>query len=389
MKKYIYFDNAATSFPKPKQVIDSVVKYMSDIGANPSRSAHKLSISAGEIIFETRNEIAKLFNIQNPMRVILCSNATEALNLSIKGTCKKNDHIICSHIEHNSTIRPLKHLEKNNIITLSIAKSNSNGIIDINELEKQITKETKIIIINHASNVSGIVQDLEPIGKLCQKYNLIFIVDASQSAGIIPIDMKKNNISILAFTGHKSLYGPTGTGGMAINDNFDYKTITPLKFGGTGSLSDSIEQPNFLPDMFESGTLNTAGFSGLLEGIKFIKSYQIDKIKKHKEKLIKYFIEKSKNEIENFKCFTDINYPNTGNVSFILENNSSSIVAHKLSQDFNIMCRIGLHCSPLAHKLFGTYPSGSIRFSFGVFNTKSEIDIAIDALKNISENKDI
>ncbi len=385
----IYFDNAATSFPKPQCVSEAVMHYMTKIGANPGRSGHKMSVEAGRIVFKARKSIAALFGLRNPMRVIFTSNATEALNMAILGVLEKGDHAITSSMEHNSTIRPLHEMEKKGIISLSIIQADKTGILDPDKIRKAIRANTKAIIINHASNVVGCIQPIREIGKICRENGVIFIVDCAQSAGIVPIDIDQDNIDILAFAGHKALYGPTGTGGMVIADRFDFKRIKPLKYGGTGSLSDKIEQPDFLPDRFESGTLNVAGLSGLLAGSEYIRHRDggIERILEHKTELQKYFIQKAEMLVEDFCCFSSAQLPSTGVVAFKLNKFSVSEIAQILSDEYGIMCRQGLHCSPLAHQTIGTFPEGTLRFGFSIFNNKEEIDFAVQALKSISEGK--
>jgi cysteine desulfurase family protein len=382
--RIIYFDNAATSFPKPETVVEASLNYLKNIGGNPGRSGHRLSIEAGSEIFSARQALADLFSITNPMKIVLTSNATEALNLSISGTARVRFHVITSSMEHNSTIRPLKELESQGIITLSIIKCSKEGYLDPEDFIKSIKADTKMAVINHASNSFGTVQPLREIGKICREKGIIFIVDAAQSAGIINIDMNKDNIDILAFSGHKSLYGPTGTGGLAISDAFDYKIIKPLKFGGTGSFSDKIIQPDFLPDIFESGTPNAMGIYGLGAGLKFITGTGIDNIRTHKKKLTEYFIEQASSEIKGFINYIPAEYIETGVVAFNIKNIQCSDVSEILSDEYGIMSRAGLQCTPLSHETVGTYPEGTVRFSFGIFNTKEEIDNSITALKNIS-----
>ncbi len=383
----IYFDNAATSFPKPECVTDAVLNYMTQIGANPGRSGHKLSIEAGHIVFKARKSIAALFGLKNPMQVIFTSNATEALNLGIKGILQEGDHVITTSMEHNSAIRPLHELEKQAFISLAIVQADKTGIIDPKKIKEAITVRTKAVVVNHASNVLGCIQPIREIGKICKANGVIFIVDCAQSAGVVPIDINRDNIDILAFAGHKGLYGPTGTGGMVIADDFDHKKIKPLKCGGTGSLSDKIDQPDFLPDRFESGTLNIAGLSGLFAGSQYIqkKPGGIKGIYSHKNELQKHFIQQAEMFVQNFICYSSSNLPSAGVIAFRLKNISVSEAAQILSDKFEIMCRQGLHCSPLAHQTIGTFPEGTLRFGFGIFNTKEEIDIAVHALKSISE----
>ncbi|MCK5074768.1 MAG: aminotransferase class V-fold PLP-dependent enzyme [Calditrichia bacterium] len=384
---FIYFDNAATSFPKPKKVVDAVVDYMVNIGANPGRSGHDLSIKAGKIVFNARKSVAKLFGLKNPMKVIFTSNATDALNLAIQGSIKRGEHVVTSSMEHNSVIRPLKELEKSGKISLSIIKGNRDGLIDVNNIEREIKRNTTVVIINHASNVNGIIQPVKEIGKICIEKKLVFIVDCAQTAGVIPIDINNDNIDLLAFTGHKGLCGPSGTGGLVISDSYDYKKLKPLKYGGTGSLSDKPYQPDFLPDCFESGTLNVTGIAGLHEGINYILNYgkSMEDIFQYKGELVKYFIQTANKSLNSFTFYGGTENVSTGVVSFRLKNISVSKVSEELSAKYKIYCREGLHCAPLAHETIGTFPEGTLRFGFGLFNNKKQIDYAVYALKEIEK----
>jgi cysteine desulfurase family protein len=382
---HIYFDNAATSFPKPREVVDAVLKYMTRIGGNPGRSGHSRSIEAGEIVFSARESAARLFGASSPMRVIFCSNATEALNLAIQGILGKGDHAVTTSMEHNSTIRPLKELENRNVIALTVVPCPS-GLLDLDALEKSIRPSTKLAVVNHASNVFGTLQPLSEIGRLCKMKNIVLLADCAQTAGIIPLDMKNDAIDLLAFSGHKGLCGPTGTGGLVLADGFDHARMRPLKFGGTGSSSDSVYQPDFLPDVYESGTLNAAGLSGLDAGIRYILSLQdgVSGVQRHKKDLSEYFALRAEKNIRGFTAYVPPALIETGVVSFNIDGLEPSDIAFQLSDQYHIMCRSGLHCAPLAHRTMGTFPRGTVRFSFGIFNTREEIDCALLALEEIS-----
>jgi cysteine desulfurase / selenocysteine lyase len=384
----IYFDNAATSFPKPQPVIDAVMKYMTDIGANPGRSGHQLSVSAGEAVFSARRAVASLFSVRSPMRVIFCLNATEALNLSISGLIETEAHFITTSMEHNSSVRPLKEFERFGKISLSIVPCSRNGIVDVDDIEKHITAGTRLMVVNHASNVTGSVQPLRAIGALCRKKNIIMIADCAQSAGIIPLDMQQDNVDLLAFSGHKGLYGPTGTGGLVMADDFDFSLMRPLKYGGTGSASAKIYQPAFIPDKYESGTLNVAGLSGLYAGITHVTSLpdDIHGVRAGKKALVSYFLERART-IPGFTEYVPEELIETGVVSFNIEGIEPSTVVQILAEEYHIMSRPGLHCSPLAHQTIGTFPRGTVRFSFGLFNTEDQVDTAIRALHTISSGK--
>ena len=379
----IYFDNSATSFPKPPEVIDAVLECMREYAANPGRSGHRLSMKAGEVLFRARMKLAQFFGIQNPMAVVFDLNATAALNLAIKGFAYKGLHVVTTSLEHNSTIRPLMRLKEDGIITLDILSGNSLGIIGIEELEKIKRKNTKLLVINHTSNVTGATQPLREICQWCRKNSITSIVDAAQSAGVVDIDMTRDSIDILCFTGHKGLYAPMGIGGMILSDEFDFEKIQPLKEGGTGSLSDAIIQPSFLPDRFESGTLNIPAINALIKGVEFVEQNR-SKIDLKKYELKKRFLEKSE-EIEGIKRYTT--QDNNGVLSFTIDNLTASEITQILSDKYYIMSRQGLHCSPLAHRKIGTYPKGCVRFSFGYFNDMWQIDRAVEALKFIQGDK--
>lgn len=377
----IYFDNAATSFPKPVKVAEAILDYVQNIGANPGRSGHKKAVEAGQIVFETRKSLAQFFGMNNPMHVIFTSNATEALNMAIHGILNPDDHVITSSMEHNSVIRPLHKMQKTGLIDLTIVQTNSTGLLNIEDIRKAIKPQTKAVVINHVSNVNGCMQPIQEIGQICKENDLIFVIDAAQSAGISPIDLKIDHIDLLAVPGHKNLYGPTGTGALLIADGFDFNKIKPLKCGGTGSLSDSIEQPDFLPDMLESGTLNVAGIAGLNAGIEHMHKIGLKAIQQHKEELQKHFLQSALENIPNFEHFSNPSSPAAGVISFQLPGISVSETAQKLSEKYNIMCRHGLHCAPLAHQTLNTFPCGTLRFGFSIFNTKEEVNKAVAALK--------
>jgi len=318
------------------------------------------------------------------MNAVFTSNATEALNTAVKGLLRDGDHVITSAMEHNSVLRPLKRLEEHGMITLTLLDGDERGVLSVEEVLKAIKQGTRAIVLNHMSNVTGTVQPVREIGELCRSKGILMILDCAQSAGIIPVDLCADHIDIACFAGHKGLYGPTGTGGMVIRDGFNFDSITPLKEGGTGSLSDKTVQPAFMPDKFESGTLNVAGIAGLSKGIDFLNSLPegLKSVQLHKQTLQKYFIEKAKKHIKGF--VTQSETDGYGVVSFIIVGLSVSEVTMKLSDRYGIMSRQGLHCAPTAHRRIGTFPEGTVRFGFSVFNTRDEVDIALKALKEIA-----
>lgn len=377
----IYLDNAATSFPKPEQVYKAVMDAMRDYGANPGRSGHKLALQAGRVIYETRELLGKLFNIDNPMNIIFTHNATDGINLAIKGLLKPGDHVITTSMEHNSVLRPLKVLEKVGV-KITIVQCNPIGSIDIKDIEESITDDTKLIVTTHASNVTGTIFPIKDIGRLAAQNDIIYMVDAAQTAGVYDIDVKEMGIDILAFPGHKSLLGPQGTGGVYIREGIE---ITQMKEGGTGSKSDSLVQPDILPDKFESGTPNMPGIAGLGAGIKYILNKGIENIRKHETELTKYFIDELK-KIEHVKIYGPCDIKRQAPVvSINIGEEDSSEVSYIFDQVFDIAVRPGLHCAPLAHKTVGNFEQGCIRFSIGPFNTKTDIEKALEAVKKIAE----
>lgn len=378
----IYLDNAATSFPKPQQVYDEVLNCMKNYAANPGRSSHDMAIEAESKIMETREEISMLFNIKNPLNIVFTSNATEALNIGIKGVLKKGKHVISTIIEHNSVLRPLSSMSRNGV-EVTFLGVNQEGYVDLKAIKKAIKKNTKAIVINHASNVLGTIQHIQEIGKIAKEAGVIFIVDASQSAGVIPIDVVRDNIDILAFPGHKGLFGPPGTGGLYLRKGI---TLSCYTEGGTGSQSNLINQPDFLPDRFESGTRNTPGIAGLGEGIKFIKKVGIENIKKHENMLVEHLVGELR-KIPEIIIYGGINYKNRGSVvSINIEGIDSSEVGYLLNKK-GIAVRTGYHCAPLIHPIIGTVNRGTVRISPGYFNTLENIDELIKAVTYIIKKR--
>ncbi|MEJ8555347.1 aminotransferase class V-fold PLP-dependent enzyme [Tepidibacter sp. Z1-5] len=375
----IYLDNAATTFPKPDKVYEEVLNCMKNYGANPGRAGHKLALEAGRTIYETRENICKLFNIDNPMNIVFTNNATDSLNLAIKGLVNEGDHIVTTSMEHNSVIRPIKTLEKIGV-TNTIVNCNEYGELDVNDIKKAIKENTKLIVTTHASNVCGTLIDIQEVGKIAREMNIAYLVDASQTAGVYNIDVKNMNIDMLALPGHKGLLGPQGTGMLYIREGIN---LNQLKEGGTGSKSEELTQPNIVPDKYESGTPNTPGIAGLNAGIEFILEEGIDNIRKHEEELTQYFLNEL-SLIPIIKVYGTKDAKKQASViSINIGNQDSSEVSFILDSVFDIATRSGLHCAPLAHKTMNTLEQGTVRFSIGYFNTKEDIDKAVKALKSI------
>jgi cysteine desulfurase family protein len=378
-----YLDNAATSYPKPDVVIDTISKFMKNIGATAGRGAYKSAITADRLIFDCRSNICKLFNGKDPSKVIFTYNITDSLNTLINGILNSGDHVITSSLEHNSVWRPLKILERDKNVQISKTPCSPEGITDPKEIEKLIRENTKLIVFTHASNVLGTIQPIREIGAIAKKHNIIFLVDSAQTAGAYPIDVQRDNIDILAFTGHKSLFGPTGTGGFLLNCDIN---LRPLKSGGTGEDSKNPYQPDFLPNKFEAGTLNVAGIVGLGEGIKYISNIGVENIRAKEDKIIEYALERLK-EVPSIHIYGPEDPSKiVGVISFNIKDIPGEEIAFKLDQEYDIMIRVGFHCAPTAHKVMGTYEIGAMRIGIGYFNTKKDIDILVSALKNIVDS---
>ncbi|MGE5633472.1 MAG: aminotransferase class V-fold PLP-dependent enzyme [Caulobacteraceae bacterium] len=375
----IYLDNAATTYPKPEQVYTAVDECLRKYCANPGRGGHKLSLQASRVILEARELVAELFKINSPDRVVFTNNATDSLNLALKGYLKDGDHVITTSMEHNSMLRPLKSLESLGVDT-TIVQCSETGEVDIKDIEKEIRGNTTLIAVTHASNVIGTIMPIAEIGALAKRNNLVFLVDAAQTAGVYDIDVDGMNIDLLAFAGHKSLLGPQGTGGLYIREGIE---LHPMKEGGTGSKSESLYQPEILPDRYESGTPNTPGISGLCAGLKFIKETGIEKIRKHEVELCSIFLEEL-GKLNGIKIYgtKDVN-KQAPVVSINIGDAGSSEISYILDEAFDIATRPGLHCAPMAHKTINTLEQGTVRFSMGYFNTVEDIKAAVAALDKI------
>ena len=382
--KSIYFDNAATSNPKPKVVIEAVQNYLKNICASPGRGGYALGLEAGRIIFEAREKIRHLFNGPSEENIIFTPNVTYALNFALLGILKPGDHVITTSMEHNSVIRPLRLLEKNRNVEISIVKCNKKGELDPSDIIKEIKPSTKAIVFTHASNVSGTILPVESLPEFKNHTDAFIILDAAQTAGVIDIDFEKSGLDFLGFTGHKALYGPPGTGGLVMSRRAG-KAIMPTICGGTGSRSDMEFQPDFTPDKMEAGTPNTAGIAGLSAGLDFINENGVDKIHKHEMKLTKIFIDGLK-QIPKVKIYgPDEIEKRVSTVSITIDDSDMGELAFRLDVEYGIMIRSGLHCSPLGHKTLGTFPEGTLRFSFGYFNTEEEVEYGLNVIKELAQ----
>lgn len=381
----LYLDNAATSYPKPREVHEAMNDYMINLGASPGRGSYASALDSSRIVYNCRESLCSLFNFDKVENVVFTSNITHSLNILINGFIKEGMHVITSSMEHNSVLRPLHTLKNVLNFELDIVKASSDGIINVEDIKNSIRENTKLIILTHSSNVIGTLQPLENIGLICKEKGIFFIVDSAQTAGITEVDFKKLNCNALAFTGHKGLLGPQGIGGFLIDDSFN-ENCSSIFVGGTGSLSSDLLQPDFLPDKFESGTLNTPGIAGLLAGVNFINSVGINTIKEKEEFLTKKLIDGllNINDVILYGITTSSN--RTSAISINFKNIDSSEVAYTLDSEFGIMTRTGLHCAPLAHQTIGTYPSGTLRMSLGYFNDEKDVSYTLDSLNKILKN---
>ena len=376
----IYFDNAATTLHKPPEVIEAVVHAMTTSG-NASRGTHTGSLAASRTVYETRKKIADFFHCSRADHVIFTSNSTEALNIAICGTLGKGDHIISTDLEHNSVLRPLYHLEEQGA-SLTFLSANKKGCIDYDDFKRSIKPNTKAIVCTHASNLTGNVLDIERIGHIAKAHNLLFIVDASQSAGCIEINMENMNIDILCFTGHKGLLGPQGTGGLCIQESVE---IRPFKRGGSGIHSYEKGQPQAYPARLEAGTLNSHGIAGLCAAINYINTITIPVIAKKEQELLWHFYKGICN-IPEIHIYGDFDTKERAAIlSLNIEGYDSGTVSDVLSQEYDIATRPGAHCAPRMHQALGTTETGAVRFSFSSFNTMEEVETAIQALKELVE----
>ena len=380
----IYFDNAATSWPKPTAVPEAMSRFMLEVGANPGRSAHRLSIEAGRMVYETREAVARLFNLSDPLRVVFGLNATEALNLALWGTLRPGDRVLTTSMEHNSVMRPLRALERERSVKVDIVRCSSGGFLDADDVEAALRADTKMIVLNHASNVVGSVLPVAEVGRIAREHALLLLVDAAQTAGAYPLDMEAMAIDLLAFTGHKALLGPQGTGGLCIGERVQETEMRPLKQGGTGSRSESEQQPSFLPDMCESGTPNTVGLAGLGAGVQYVIDRGVEEIRAHEVHLTRGLIA-GLVEIPGVTVYGGLDAEKqTATVSFNIDGLAPSEVGPMLDEEHGIMSRVGLDCAPAAHRTIGTFPVGTVRFSLSALSTTDEVDAAVEAVREIA-----
>jgi cysteine desulfurase family protein len=379
----IYFDNAATSWPKPAAVKEAMVHFLEEVGANPGRAAHRRAVSAGRIVYETREAVAELFHAPDPLRVVFTANVTEAMNLALVGYLRSGDHVITSAMEHNAVMRPLRELERKGV-QLTVVACTPDGALDPGDVEAAVRANTVMVVLNHASNVVGTILPVREVGKIARRHDLLTLVDAAQTGGAYPIDVVEDGIDLLGFTGHKSLHGPMGTGGLIVGERVDVKRLRPLKRGGTGSNSELEEQPDFLPDKYESGTANAVGLAGLGAGMRWVKERGVERIRAHETALTGRLID-GLQAVEGVTVYGGLDPKRqTATVSFTIEGVAPSEVGLRLDEEYGIMCRVGLHCAPAAHRTIGTFPQGTVRFGLSPFNTLDEVEAALGAVEALA-----
>lgn len=380
----IYLDNAATTMRKPDVVIQAVTEALSTMG-NAGRGSHNASLDASRIIYDTRERLAQFFHAENPMQVVFTMNSTESLNIAIKGILEKGDHAITTALEHNSVLRPLYEMEEKGV-ELTIIPTDRQGCIDYADFEKNIKKNTKAIVCTHGSNLTGNVVDIRKVGEIAKRHGILFVVDASQTAGVFPINVQEMHIDILCFTGHKGLLGPQGTGGMVVKEGLQVK---PLLSGGSGVQTYSKTHPAQMPTALEAGTLNAHGLAGLRAAVGYLQETGLDAIRKKEQALMRRFYEGVK-EMEGITVYGDFSQEERcAIVTLNIRDYDSSEVSDALAMHYSISTRPGAHCAPLMHQALGTVEQGAVRFSFAHFNTEEEVDAAIQAVRELAAPEDM
>lgn len=375
----IYLDNAATTMQKPQEVIDAVASAMCSMG-NAGRGAHAASLGASRTVYETREKLARFFHAENPRQIVFTSNSTESLNIALKGVLNPGDHVISTMLEHNSVLRPLYELEEKGV-EVTFLRSNQQGTVDYEDFESAIKENTRMIVCTHASNLTGNVVDVKRVGEIAKKHQLLFVVDASQTAGVFPIDVQEMGIDLLCFTGHKGLLGPQGTGGLYVREGIQ---VRPLKVGGSGVQTYNKKHPVEMPTALEAGTLNGHGIAGLDAAIDYLERTGIDTIRKREQELMWKFYHGVK-EIPGVKIYGDFSgVERCAVVTLNIGDYDSSEVSDELLMTYGISTRAGGHCAPLMHEALGTVEQGAVRFSFSHYNTDEDVEIAIRAVKELA-----
>ena len=378
----IYLDHAATSWPKPPDVPQAMTRFLEEAGGNPGRAGHSLSVEAGRRVYAAREAVAELFQVRNPLRVVFAANATQALNLALRGLLHPGDHVVTGSAEHNAVMRPLRALEREGV-RLCIVPCAPDGLLDPASVEQALTARTRLAVFAHASNVSGALQPVGEIAARACKHGVLVLLDAAQTAGAVPLDLAALGVDLCAFTGHKGFLGPPGTGGLVLGEHFDPADLEPLVRGGTGSHSEEERQPDELPDKFESGTANGVGIAGLGAGVRWVRTRGVEALRAHELALSRQLRE-GLTGIPGVQVYGPREPERTvAIVSFTVAGRRVSEIGLRLDEEYGILCRVGLHCAPAAHRTLGTFPEGTVRFAPGPFTTPEEINQALTALERI------
>lgn len=378
----IYLDHAATSWPKPPDVLSAMTACLESAGGNPGRSGHRLSVEAGRVVYDAREALAELLGASDPLRVVFSSNATYALNLAIRGFVRPGDHVVTTGMEHNSVMRPLRDLESRGA-RVTVVPCDAQGRVDLDAMRIALADGARMVAVSHASNVIGTLTPIEEIAAMAHQAGAVLLVDAAQTAGAVPIAVDAAGIDLLAFTGHKGLHGPTGTGGLVIGPSFDIASLEPLVRGGTGSRSEREEQPDMLPDKYESGTLGSVGIAGLAAGVRWVLRQGVDSIRAHEAELTDHLLG-GLADIDGVELYgLPSSAGRTAVVSCRVRGSHVSDIGLGLDDDHGILSRVGLHCAPAAHRSIHTYPEGTVRLAPGPFITHADIDRVIAAMRSL------
>jgi len=381
----IYLDHAATSWPKPPGVAAAMADFLATAGGNPGRSGHRLSIAAGRIVYDVREALAEWFGVADPMRVLFAANGTHALNVAIQGLLRPGQRVVTGGMEHNSVMRPLRHLQQQGV-RVDVVPAAADGSLAPADFAVALHRGADLVVVNHASNVTGTIADVAAIARPAHAAGALLLVDAAQTAGVLPIDLRALGVDLLAFTGHKGLLGPPGTGGLVLADGFDRTRLEPLMRGGTGSGSEHEYQPADLPDRHESGTPNGVGIAGLGAGLAWLRERGLGAVREHELQLCRRLRE-GLAAIPGVRLFGPLEAEScVAVVSFVLEGRSVGEVGHRLDEQHSVLCRVGLHCAPAAHRSIGTFPAGTVRLAPGPFVTMAQIDTVVAAVAEIASS---
>jgi len=379
----IYLDHAATSWPKPPEVVAAMADFLERAGGNPGRSGHRLSIAAGRIVYEAREAVAELFHAPDPLRVLFTGNATQAINVALAGLLRPGHRVVTTSMEHNAVMRPLRALEKTGV-HVSVVPCDRAGHLDLSAWRAALAEPARLAVVNHASNVTGTLAPLAAVADVAHRAGALLLVDAAQTAGVVPLDMIALGIDLLAFTGHKGLLGPPGTGGLVLGAAVEARQLEPLVRGGTGSRSESEEQPEDLPDRFESGTPNGAGIAGLGAGIRHVLARGVESARAHEIALTRQLLNGLRRLPGVHVYGPEDPARRTAVVSCTVAGRPVSEVGLQLDEEYGILCRVGLHCAPAAHRTIGTFPGGTVRLAPGASTTAEEIDATLRAMQELA-----